>query len=369
MSRLSSVFLIGQFFLYASPAVAEDQEGETPSYSLDHVLGGLMHDSALSRTDFGVQVVNVHTGEEVFARQADEAFVPASVMKVLTAAVALRELGPGYTFSTYIATEGTIDADGTLNGDLYVKGFGDPTLVTEDIWRLVYDLRLAGVKRVAGDVIYDDTFFDSRRLIEGWRKEVDLANGPAYFAPLGALSVNFNTACVVVGPGAAAGDDASVILETPSDSVRVINKVTTSSRRGRPRLSIVRSQRSGGRVDFKLSGSMPLGAAPSRIYRTVVDPMSHFTSVFEGHLSDQGIEVEKHVSGESWGCAHPHGRVGRLTRHFVSMNKHSSNFVAEHILKAVGAESMVSPVAPRRGSAWSKNIWSAWVPMRASLTW
>ena len=48
-----------------------------------------------------------------------------------------------------------------------MKGFGDPTLVTEDIWRFVYDLSLAGVKRVAGDVIYDDTFFDSRRLIEG----------------------------------------------------------------------------------------------------------------------------------------------------------------------------------------------------------
>ena len=119
MSRLSSVFLIGQFFLYASPAVAEDQEGETPSYSLDHVLGGLMHDSALSRTDFGVQVVNVHTGEEVFARQADEAFVPASVMKVSDGCrCAAWSLGPGYTFSTYIATEGTIDADGTLNGDL-----------------------------------------------------------------------------------------------------------------------------------------------------------------------------------------------------------------------------------------------------------
>lgn len=352
MSRLSSIFLIGQFFLYASPAAAEDQEGETPSYSLDHVLGGLMNDSALNRTEFGVQVVNVHTGEEVFARQADEAFVPASVMKVLTAAVALRELGPGYTFSTYLATEGTIDADGTLNGDLYVKGFGDPTLVTEDIWRLVYDLRLAGVKQVAGDVIYDDTFFDSRRLIEGWRKEVDLANGPAYFAPLGALSVNFNTACVVVGPGAVAGDDASVILETPSDSVRVINKVTTSSRRGRPRLSIVRSQRSGGRVDFKLSGSMPLGAAPSRIYRTVVDPMNHFISVFEGHLSDRGIEVEgEHVSGESPEGARILARKESAGLPVVlsRMNKHSSNFVAEHILKAVGAEVHGEPGSTEKG--------------------
>ena len=151
-------------------------------------------------------------------------------MKVLTAAVALRELGPGYTFSTYISSE-VIDAD-TLTGDLYVKGFGDPTLVTEDIWRLVYDLRLAGVKRVAGDVIYDDTFFDNRRLIEvGGRRSISRWAG--LLAPRWPQR-GFNTACVVVAPGATAGDEASVILETPSDAVRVVNKVTTSSRRGRP---------------------------------------------------------------------------------------------------------------------------------------
>ena len=51
------------------------------------------------------------------------------------------------------------------------------------------------------------------------------------------------------------------------------------------------------------------------------------------------------------------------------MNKHSSNFVAEHILKAVGAEVHGEPGSTEKGSAWSKNIWSAWVPMRASLTW
>ena len=352
MNRISSFFLIGHFFLCASPAFAEDVEGETPSYSLDHVLGRLMHDPALSRTDYGVQVVNVHTGEEVFARQADEAFVPASVMKVLTAAVALRELGPGYTFSTYLSTDAKIDGDGTLNGDLYVKGFGDPTLVTEDIWRLVYDLRLAGVQRIAGDVIYDDGFFDERRLIEGWRKEVDMANGPAYFAPLGALSVNFNTACVVVGPGGASGEDASVILETPSDAVRVINKVTTSSRRARPRLSIVRSQRSGGKVDFKISGAMPVGSAPSRIYRTVVDPISHFMSVFEGHLVSRGIEVEgEHAPGEA-----PEGvriiarkESAALPVVLGRMNKHSSNFVAEHVLKAVGAEVHGEPGSTEKG--------------------
>ncbi len=128
-----------------------------------------MADPALRRTQYGVQVVNINTGEEVFARNADQGLIPASLVKVLTAAVALRELGAGYKFSTYLSTDGQVDADGTLNGDLYVQGFGDPSLVTEDVWRLVYDLWLAGVRRIDGDVIYDDSHFDRDRLIQGWR--------------------------------------------------------------------------------------------------------------------------------------------------------------------------------------------------------
>ncbi len=352
MRQIPSLLLIGHFLSSASPAAAEDYEVETPSYMLEGVLDRFMADAALSQADFGVQVVNVHTGEEVFARRADQAFIPASVMKVVTAAVALRELGPGYTFSTYLSTDAELGADGTLKGDLYVKGFGDPSLVTEDLWKLVLDLKLAGVSKVAGDVIYDDTFFDDRRLIEGWRKDVDLANGPSYFAPLGALSVNFNTACVVVGAGGAAGDDASVVLETPSEVVSLTNKVTTSSRRGRPRLSIVRSQKSGGRVDFKVSGSMPLGSPPSRFYRTVVDPLGNFKSVLAAHMKERGIVVEgEHVAGEAAEKARVVARreSAPLPVLLGRMNKHSSNFFAEHILKAVGAEVHGEPGTTEKG--------------------
>jgi len=350
MTRMLSIFLFGQFLSLTSPVFAD--EGETASYSLDHVLGPLMYDPALNRTEYGVQVVNVHTGEEVFARNADLGLKPASVMKVLTAAVALRELGAGYKFSTYLSSDAKIDGEGVLAGDLYVQGFGDPTLVTEDLWRLVYDLWLSGVRRIEGDVVYDASHFDSERLIPGWRKEVDLANGPAYFAPLGALSVNFNTACVVVGPGSEAGEEASVILETPSESVRLINKVKTGSRRSHPRLSLTRTVKGRSRVEFSVSGSFPIGGQPSRIYRTIVDPMSHFVSVFEGHLDARGISVEgEHREGEAGEDLRMIARKesASLPSVLSRMNKHSSNFVAEHVLKAVGAEVFGPPGSTQKG--------------------
>jgi D-alanyl-D-alanine carboxypeptidase/D-alanyl-D-alanine-endopeptidase (penicillin-binding protein 4) len=341
MNRFLLSLFLGLFGSMPSVATAADNVVARQEMPLDKVLGPILNDSALRGTEYGVQVVNVNTGEEVFARNADLALAPASVMKVLTAAVALRELGAGYRFSTYASSSADVTNEGTLEGDLYVQGFGDPTLVTEDIWRLVYDLWLAGIRAIEGDVIFDDSHFDDERLISGWRKDVDMANGPAYFAPLGALSVNFNTVCIVVGPGPEAGQKASVLLETPQDAVKVVNEVKTGPRRSRPRFTIERTVRGRKKVQLKVSGSVPIGARPTRFYRSIADPISQFQAIFQGHLEDRKIEV----SGEYREDEAPDG-LSMLARHesaslpavLARMNKHSSNFMAEHVLKAVGAE-------------------------------
>lgn len=352
MIRTPLFLLIGLSVLITQPVFADGGQDEDIVYSLEERIAPILRDPALHGTEFGLQVVNVRTGEEVFARAPDEKLVPASVMKVLTAAVAMRELGAGYRFSTYVSADGAIDADGVLEGDLYVQGFGDPTVVTENLWRLAYDLRLSGLKKVEGDIIYDDQHFDSDRLIAGWRKDLDMANGPAYFAPLGALSVNFNTACLVVRPGSEAGVSGEVVLEAPHDAVKVVNKVTTGSRRSRARLNIVRSKRGKDNVTFEVSGSVPFGADSSRFYRAIVDPLSQFKGVFSSHLQVHGIEVSgEHRRGEA-----PKS-LDMLARHesaslpsvLARMNKHSSNFIAEHVLKAVGAEVHGEPGTTRKG--------------------
>ena len=348
------LILIGHLSLFASAAYgAPSQSGpDGANARIERQLAPMMADPSLRRTQFGVQVVNINTGEEVFARNADQGLIPASLVKVLTAAVALRELGAGYKFSTYLSTDGQVDADGTLNGDLFVQGFGDPSLVTEDIWRLVYDLWLAGVRRIDGDVIYDDSHFDGDRLIAGWRKDVDIANGPAYFAPLGALSVNFNTVAVVIGPGPEVGGPAGVVLETPSDAVRIVNEVKTGAVNTRTRYSIERSVRGRDRVTLTVKGTVPMGGGTSRVYRTIVDPLGQFQSVFRSHLEDRGIRLEgEHRDGEA-----PDGLKMLARKESASlpivlsrMNKHSSNLFAEHVLKAVGAEVYGEPGTTEKG--------------------
>ncbi len=359
-SALGTLVLVHLFGLLSGQVHAKGPESSSnvatstdPVGALEEVLAPILADSALSGTRYGVQVVNVQTGEEVFSRNADDALVPASVMKVLTAATALRTLGAGHRFSTYISTEAELGAGGVLKGDVFVRGHGDPTLVTEKIWRMIADLSVLGVKKIDGDVLFDDSHFDSDRLIQGWRKKLDMVNGPAYFAPLGALSVNFNTVAVVVGPGESKGAPGAVGVETPVDLIEIANEVTTSSRGARKRFSVEREVSSKtGKVTFEVSGAVPMGTDPVKMYRAVSLPRVYFMQVFESLMKQRGIEVTgKFRAGKSPKGARILSRMDSDTLPIIlaRMNKFSSNFMAEHVLKSVGAEVDGAPGTTDKG--------------------
>lgn len=85
-------------------------------------------------------------------------FNPASTMKLVTSYAALGLLGPAYTWQTLAATDGTLH-NGTLDGNLYLKGNGDPGLTVERFWMLLHQLRLSGLRRINGDLIIDQSYF------------------------------------------------------------------------------------------------------------------------------------------------------------------------------------------------------------------
>jgi hypothetical protein len=119
-------------------------------------------------------------------------------MKVLTSAAALRHLGPAYRFTTDLFYDGEITPEGVLQGSLYVKGHGDPTIAAEKLWKMVDDLALSGVESIEGGVVFDDSFHEKGTALTGWDKQEDLDEGTSYFATLSALSLNANTAVLVV---------------------------------------------------------------------------------------------------------------------------------------------------------------------------
>ncbi len=106
-----------------------------------------------------IYVERVDTGELVLSWNEAEPRNPASVEKMLTTLVALDMLGPAYTWKTDVYLMGEV-TDGVLEGDLLLKGYGDPYMVTERFWKLLRRIRQAGIAAIDGDLLIDDSYFD-----------------------------------------------------------------------------------------------------------------------------------------------------------------------------------------------------------------
>ena len=138
---------------------------------------------AASRTS--ALAVDLETGRVVLDVNARRALAPASAEKLAVSFAALRVLGTGYRFRTEVAGDGEL-VGSIWRGDLYLVGFGDPTLAISDLEALAREVRAWGVRRVTGRIVGDETHFDANRAAPGWK--------PRFLgqesAPLSALSVD-----------------------------------------------------------------------------------------------------------------------------------------------------------------------------------
>lgn len=226
----------------------------------------------------------VDSGETADAYQEDLGLIPASSFKVVTAYCTLKELGVGARFATRFLSEAPIT--GGKIGNLWVEGEGDPVLVIERLWLVVQELKKMGLREITGDLVLDNSYFDSfdypGRLENSHR---------AYNAPTSALAVNFN----------------SVNLGTPEEPV----------------------------------------------YRSIEDPTRNFGSTFSQLLKDNGITFhgkirEGKASNQIVLFEAKSKRLGFIVN---DMNKFSNNFIAEQLVKVLGAKHFGAPGSTQKGTA------------------
>ncbi len=161
--------------------------------------------------------IDLRTGAVVFERNASLSLVPASNQKLPVAYAALALLGPGYRFHTEVLGSGTLVGD-VWHGDLWLRGFGDPTLKTSDLDALAAEVAAWGIRRVDGAVIADESWFDARRTAPGWRPSFYIYESP----PLSALAVDrgWYRGRTSASPALAAGSLLRQSLETAGVKVR-----------------------------------------------------------------------------------------------------------------------------------------------------
>jgi serine-type D-Ala-D-Ala carboxypeptidase/endopeptidase (penicillin-binding protein 4) len=149
------------------PTFAAPTSGAAPG-DLQATLGRALQSPGIDPRDTGAIAVDLRTGETVFASNARRSLLPASAEKLPVSFAALRVLGPGYRFRTEVLGAGTRTED-TWSGNLWLVGYGDPTLTRADLERLARRFAATGVRRIAGRVLGDDTHFDTRRDALGWK--------------------------------------------------------------------------------------------------------------------------------------------------------------------------------------------------------
>ena len=125
-----------------------------------NMVDDILDNSSLRKQNFGIKIYSLEKNKTLYSIRSDRLFTPASNIKLLTTALALKRLGPDYRFKTVLY--GTIPVRArVLKGNLFIKGFGDPNLVSEQMWLLVNELKNLPLSKVNGDIVADNSFFDN----------------------------------------------------------------------------------------------------------------------------------------------------------------------------------------------------------------
>ena len=337
---------------FCAPAQADAQAESQPQAddqaALDWVVESGMRQPHMRGAEAAILVVSAATGEVVYERNADRLMVPASNMKVITAAAALSVLGPDYRFETIVSTDAP-ELGATLSGNLYVRGTGDPSLVSEELWKLAESIRVLGIERIEGDLVLDAAYFDSANTTS-----LTVANGDrAYHARTGALSLNFNAVAVHTTPSERRGAPAVVELAPGTSFVELRGGVSTGRSRSRSNLSVRRTFEDGKNV-ITVSGSVPAGSGTRVHYRSLDDGLGYFGTVLREFLESAGVEfggtVALGVAPEDARTLLVH-KSKPLSLIVRDLNKFSNNFVAEQLLKAMAAHVYGAPGTTAGGAA------------------
>lgn len=261
--------------------------------------------------------------------------IPASISKVATASAVLAHFPPGYKFKTQILAV-TEPVGGVLKGPLYLKGGGDPSFVSENMWFLVNSFTRNKITKVEGDLIVDDSMFDKVRYDESRQKErVDRA----YDAPAGAMSFNWNSVNIFVRANAK-GSPASVFIDPENEYIRLINKAKTVGGNENKLLADRDEDKKFAGDVIHVGGSIGQGLKEVVVFKNITQPDLWAGYNLKSFLAQRGIQltgtIKNGVTPEKADVL-AESESKAIEQVVADMNKFSNNYVAEMLMKNLGA--------------------------------
>lgn len=257
--------------------------------------------------------------------------IPASITKLATAAAAIHHFTPGTKFKTQLLSKVKAQ-NSVLVGNLYFKGGGNPSFVSEDMWFLVNNFLRTGITKIDGDIIVDDTLFDQIRF-DPTRE--DFRVDRAYDAPVGAMSFNWNSINVFVRPGAD-GEKARVFLDPENEYTKLVNNTKTRNGLGQNLVAERKDIKDQIIDEIEVSGTIGKDVVEHVIYKNITQPDYWSGYNLKAFLRQRGILV----TGSIRTGATPEGSIllaesesKPIELIIADMNKFSNNYVSEMLCK------------------------------------
>jgi D-alanyl-D-alanine carboxypeptidase/D-alanyl-D-alanine-endopeptidase (penicillin-binding protein 4) len=278
-------------------------------------------------------------------------------MKTYTVAAALDRLTPEFRFKTSVYAKSQPDAAGTIRGDLIIYGRGDPTISSRfndgDYNKAIDDLavriKAAGVKRIEGDLVGDESYFTGAPLGFGWEwADVQWYSG----AEVSALTVNDNSLDLFMKPGASIGAQCVITTGPPTPLIKFTNRTTTTSRGTKRDVSVYRSL--GSNV-IDIGGSLPVGDPGWSLRIAAPRPALLFIYMLRASLASHGVTITGRSSAvdarERAGVPLQTATLTEvaslqsppLSEIAAQTLKPSQNLYAELILRALGTATRIDP--------------------------
>ncbi|MCU0571567.1 MAG: D-alanyl-D-alanine carboxypeptidase/D-alanyl-D-alanine-endopeptidase [Syntrophobacteraceae bacterium] len=303
----------------------------------------------------GVEVVALPSGQVHWSHRALEPLIPASLLKIATSYAALKTLGPNHRFRTALHAAAA-PRGGTLSGDIWLKSEGDIFWTVDRAATLATQLRAKGIETVRGRVLVDNSYFSppSERVC------LDEGCEDSYNPSISSSAIEFNTVLLRVSPSASVGKPPRVEWLPRGRFVQVINEARTAPNKAKSTLGVqLLEPDPRGNMRFRLSGKLPMSPAAVVEKRySVPNPSAFLAAVFTSVLESSGIRVEpgttravppKAMPAEAKVLAEDLSPTLAETIH--GLNRHSNNFMAEMLLRSLGASALGPPGTEAKGIA------------------
>ncbi|HEX2982381.1 MAG TPA: D-alanyl-D-alanine carboxypeptidase/D-alanyl-D-alanine-endopeptidase [Ignavibacteriales bacterium] len=282
---------------------------------------------------YGIMVYNPETKDTVYRRNETDALIPASNVKLFTTGAALSILGGDYKLSTKLLCDDYNIADGVINGNLYIKGFGNSLMTAEDLDSLALMLRAMGIHKITGSLVADNFYFDSLYNRKDW-----IENDKTTFTmpPISALTINRNMVHFTVSSAGKYNSPLAYSAYPSSPYIKIRNNAKVTKYRSRP---VIKQNITADGYEFIISSGLRKSSRYQQYSLSIDNPGAFIACLFQGKLDYAGIETDHPpMMGKAPENTLELGAASIYLKDLVSViNKRSDNFLAENLFKTLGA--------------------------------